>query len=368
MVNVQQFELYRLEVPSGRPFGDCTCWCDTLDIVVVCLETNHGHRGWGFGQTISKGHFTRPAPYIVPMLSLAQMNAEFKGTVWPLLHGRNPFALTVHRPRLFPGYTPMEQAIRTALWDLMAQSMDLPLYQLLGAKPQENRIRAYGSGLDFPLSEEDALAVYRRFADLGLTAIKVKVGHPDPKRDLRRLQVIRETVGEEMEIAIDANEAWTCDEAIERIRFFEKEGVRLSYVEDPLHRDDIEGLVRLNATIEIDVVGHDYLVEPQDLRRLVERKAVNRLRVNGDIDFALVCADIATDLGVPLIYGNSPFELGVHAAVAIRSFERIEFADLGWNRLPNAPIRFEKGDAIAPSQPGMGLEPNPEMLKEFTRP
>ena len=337
-VNIKKFEVYRLEVPSGRRFGDWTCWCETLDIISVNLETNQGHQGWGFGQTVSKGHFTVPAPYIVPMPSLVEMKADFERTVWPILQGRNPFSLILRRPAVFAAYTPMEQAIRTALWDLMAQSMDLPLYQLLGAKPEENRVLAYGSGLDFPLSEEEAVTVYRKFADMGLTAIKVKVGHPDPKRDLRRLQVIRETVGEKMEMAIDANEAWKCDEAIERIRFFQKEGVRLSYVEDPLRRDDVEGLTRLNATIDLDVVGHDYLAEPRELRHLVEQKAVSRVRVNGDIDYAIMCADIANDLGVRLIYGNSPFELGVQAAAAMPAFERIEFSDLGWNRLQR--LRF----------------------------
>ncbi len=367
-IQIKNFEIYRLEVPSGRKFGDCTCWCDQLDIITVCLESNQGHRGWGFGQTISKGHFTRPAPYIVPMPPLAEMRADFDKTFWPLLQGKNPFAVMMRKPPSFPKYTPTEQAVRTALWDLMALEMDLPLYQLLGGRPEQNRILAYGSGLDFPLSEEEAIAVYRSFAKQGFKAIKVKVGHPDPQRDLRRLQVIRETVGEDVEMAIDANEAWNCDEAIERIRFFQKEGVRLSYVEDPLYRDDLEGLVRLNATIDIDVVGHDYLVEPKDLRRLVERKAVSRLRVNGDIDFAIVCADMAADLGVPLIYGNSPFELGVHAAVAFPYFERLEYSELGWNDLPENPLRFESGYAIAPSQPGMGFEPNPEKLKEFSRP
>jgi L-alanine-DL-glutamate epimerase-like enolase superfamily enzyme len=367
-IQIKNYELYRLEVPSGRKFGDCTCWCDQLDIITVRLESNQGHRGWGFGQTISKGHFTRPAPYIVPMPSLVEMRAEFDKTFWPLLKDQNPIAVMQHKPALFPKYTPTEQAIRTALWDLLALEMNLPLYQLLGAKPEQNRVLAYGSGLDFPLSEEEAIAVYRGFVKLGLKAIKVKVGDPDPRRDLRRLQVIRETVGDSMEMAIDANEAWTCDEAIERIRFFQKEGVRLSYVEDPLYRDDLDGLIRFNASIDIDVVGHDYLVEPKDLRRLVEQKAVNRLRVNGDIDFAIICADIAADLRVPLIYGNSPFELGIHAAAAFPYFERIEYSALGWNDLPKHPLRFENGYAIAPSQPGMGFEPDPEKLKEFSRP
>ena len=101
---------------------------------------------------------------------------------------------------------------------------------------------------------------------------------------------------------------------------------------------------------------------------MVERKALSRLRVLPDIDFALACADIATDFGVPLIFGNSPFELSVHAAIALPSVDRLEFSDLGWNLLPRSPIRFENGYAIAPSQPGIGLEPDPEKLKQFSRP
>ena len=265
LVNLRSFELHRLELPAGRRFGDCSCCCETLDIVALSLESNNGHHGWGFGQTISKGVFTRPAPYIVPMPSLTEMRADFERTAWPLLHGRSPFALILHRPALFAAYTVVDQAIRMALWDLMAQSLELPLYQFLGAPPQDNRVRAYGSGLDFPLSEEDAVAIFRRFIDLGFTAIKVKVGAPDPKRDLQRLQAVREAVGAQVEMAIDANEAWT---ATKRSTdwIFRKEGIRLSYVEDPLHRDDLEGMVRLNATIDIDVVGHDYLV---DARRCV---------------------------------------------------------------------------------------------------
>jgi L-alanine-DL-glutamate epimerase-like enolase superfamily enzyme len=203
------------------------------------------------------------------------------------LQGRNPFALILHRPALFAAYTAIDQANRMALWDLMAQSVELPLYQFLGAKPQNNRVRAYGSGLDFPLSEEDAVAVFRRFIEMGFKAIKVKVGHPDPNATYKGCRPCAKAVGEEIEMAIDANEAWTCDEAIQRIRFFEKEGVRLSYVEDPLHRDDVDGMVRLNATIELDVVGHDYLVDPRQVRRLVERKALSRVRVLPDIDFAM---------------------------------------------------------------------------------
>jgi L-alanine-DL-glutamate epimerase-like enolase superfamily enzyme len=366
--HITSFELYRLELPTGRPIGDWTCDYDSLDVLALCLKTDQGHCGWGFGETVSRGRFTRPAHFIRPMPSLAEIRVEFEGAAWPLLQGQNPFSLKLRGPVLFSTYSLMAQAVRMALWDLMAKGVGLPLYQFLGGHPQNNRVRAYGSALDFPLSEEDALTIFRRFVQRGFTAVKVKVGHPDPKRDLRRLQAVREAVGENVEIAIDANEAWTCDQAIQRIQLFEDEGIRLVYVEDPLPHEDVEGLVRLNATIDLDVTGHDYIVDLRDVRHFVARKALGRVRVPGDIDFALACADIAKDFNVPLICGNSLFELSVHAAVAIPSVERLEFSDLAWNMLPGSPVRFEEGYAIAPSQPGLGLEPDPEMLERFSRP
>ena len=79
------------------------------------------------------------------------------------------------------------------------------------------------------------------------------------------------------------------------LQFFTNEGVRLSYVEDPLPREDLDGFARLNATTDIDIVGHDYIVDYRELRRFVERGAFSRLRVIADIDHAIACADIARE-------------------------------------------------------------------------
>jgi L-alanine-DL-glutamate epimerase-like enolase superfamily enzyme len=178
------------------------------------------------------------------------------------------------------------------------------------------------------------MKIFKSFVSRGFTAVKVKVGRPTMEQDLRRLQVVWEAVGEDVEIAIDANEAWTCEEAIQRIQFFEREGLRVAYIEDPLPCTDVDGLAHLNAAIEPDVVGHDYILDPKELRRLMQRKAVSRLRVAADPDLALACADIALDFGVPLILGNSMFEFSVHAAVALPQVDRIEFSDLAWNHVP----------------------------------
>jgi L-alanine-DL-glutamate epimerase-like enolase superfamily enzyme len=312
-VAIISYDLWKVKVPTGRTIGDCTCHYDALDLLVVCLKTDQGLDGWDFGETVSSGVFTRPAPWITPMPSLAHIRSNFDKDLWPALQGKNPFQVKMHRPALFSGYSFVSVALRIALWDLMAQVAELPLYQFLGARADHHRVRAYASGLDFPLSEEEAIGLFKSFVHRGFTAVKVKVGHPDMQRDLRRLQVVREAIGEQVEMSIDANEAWTSEEALKRIQFFQKEGMRLAYVEDPLPRTDLDGFARLNAVIDLDVVGHDYIVDPRELRHFVEQKAFRRLRVLADPDHALACADIATEFEVPLVFGNSMFELSVHA-------------------------------------------------------
>jgi len=367
-VTIISYDLWKVKVPTGRIIGDCTCHYDALDLLVVSLKTDQGLEGWGFGETVSGGEFTKPAPWITPMPSLAQIRRDFQKDIWPALQGKNPFQVKMRRPAFFSGYSFVSLALRIALWDLMAQVAELPLYQFFGARADHHRVRAYASGLDFPLSEEESIGLFKSFVHRGFTTVKVKVGHSDMQRDLRRLQVVREAVGEQVEIAIDANEAWTYEQALERIQFFQKEGLRLAYVEDPLPRTDLDGFIRLNSAIDLDVVGHDYIVDPQELRRFVERKAFSRLRVMADPDHALACADIATEFGVPLVFGNSMFELSVHAAAALPRVDRLEFSDLAWNLFPRSPVRFENGYAIAPSQLGHGLVPHLEMLERYSCP
>jgi L-alanine-DL-glutamate epimerase-like enolase superfamily enzyme len=364
-----RYELWRLEVPTGREFGDCKCRFHTMDFLLLALKTHQGRVGWGFMQTMSRGVFTNSAPWVSPLPSLADLQVDFADQFWPRLQGKNPLVLKIQRPNLFSGYGGMKQAIRLALWDLAAQLAEMPLYQLLGGRPDRNRVRAYASGIDFPLSDEDAGKLFKGFAQRGFTAVKVKVGSPDPARDLRRLQVVRQAVGEQVEIAIDANEAWTLEEAIERIQFFESEGIRLAYVEDPLPRTEIDGFAQLRGSVEPDIVGHDYIVDdPVKVRQFMERNAFDRLRTSTDIDEAQAYAEIATEFGVPIIVGNTVFEIGVHAAVALPQTDRMEFSDVGWNVVPRSTVSIENGYAVAPSDIGHGLDPDPEQLKLYSRP
>jgi L-alanine-DL-glutamate epimerase-like enolase superfamily enzyme len=360
-------QIHRLEIPCGRMIGDCACHYDRFTCLALALTDQDGITGWGYGLVVAGGVYTRTAPWRKSLPGEAELRATFAADYWPWLE-KTSSAIALNRARVrAAAYSPFNSALGQALWDLQARQQNLPLHRFLGGDGQRTRIRAYGSPLDFHLSDAESLAAHKSFRARGFTAVKVKVGHPDAQRDLARLLQVREALGPAVEISVDANEGWTCAEAIERITLFEKHGVRLAYVEDPLPLADVQGFAELARSVPVDLAGHDYATSIAPLRRLLEVGALRRLRVQVGVDHALACAALAEEFGVSLIVGNTLFEAHIHVAAAFPAVERIEFADLAWNRLVAEPVIFNNGYAEVPQRPGHGFEPTPEALVHYHR-
>src|SRR6266542_3227350 len=116
---------------------------------------------------------------------------------------------------------------------------------MLGAERQ--RVPVYASGLDFHLSDHAFQELLGKAAERGFSGFKIKVGHPDVGRDLHRLELLRKATGGRGPVMIDANEAWTAQQAVEAIRLFQKEGHEIFWVEDPVARQDFGGLQMLRG-------------------------------------------------------------------------------------------------------------------------
>ena len=157
--------------------------------------------------------------------------------IWPSLEGQEPAALVhrVRRPRggnIRGASLPFGEGVDQALWDLAAKQLNLPLWKLLGGtKP---RVKAYASGLDYHLSDDDFCALFDHAASIGYTAFKIKVGHPDIERDLHRLDLLVKTVGKPEAIMIDANEGWSPQQIRPPLNIINKAGFDILWIEDPL--------------------------------------------------------------------------------------------------------------------------------------
>ncbi len=355
-MKITEYTLHRLHLPLREPIGDSQVRFVDHWMTVVELHTDEGHSGVGF--QIQQG---------MPTASLADLKTQFEYGVWPSLLGGSPIGLAqrLTRPRggnVGGGY--LTPPVETALWDLIGKQQQQPLYQVLGGNSP--RVSAYGSTLDFHLDDTEFRVKLERCFQQGFTAIKTKVGHPDIAWDLRRLAILKEVMGDDVRIMVDANEAWTVKETLIRLNTYRDAGHEIFWIEDPITRDDYEGYARLCGELSFTRVNTGEYLGYSGKRRLLEHNAVDVLNVHDSISTTRSAAWLAADHGVPVSLGNTILELGVHLAASLPECLCLEFSDLVWNEIAVEPVGFEDGFAIAPNRPGHGIELDRDKLAFYS--
>jgi len=374
---ITSFELHKLRMPVGRAIGDNSCSYERFDVAALALRTSDGLTGWGYGTAMSDGYFERTGWWIRIMPAEAAMRAEFESATMPALRSLNCDEDWLSKGiELDAGFGAVTMALRQALWDLAAKQAKLPLWRWLakkysgisppdGAAPQ---VPAYGSLLDFGVPEEAVAALLHRYLEMGMGAIKVKIGAGDARRDLRRLRLISDAVGPTVQLFADANEVWDSQTCISRLRYFHHYGIRLRYIEDPLPRDDLAGFLALRGHIPCEVGGHDYFERYEQWEDFILKGALDVVRSGQNTAIQCRVARLCAEKRLPIFYGNSIGELNVHAAAALPGTERIEYSHVGWTALFATPVQVVNGFMIPPAGDGFGLDPKPEALREFHHP
>ena len=228
--------------------------------------------------------------------------------------------------------------MQQALWDLFAKSLGMPLSRLLGGTRE--RVRAYASGLCFHLSDEAFSEFFGRANELGYSAFKIKVGHPDIEWDLNRLRLLTKAVRKDALVMVDANEAWSAKEAAVRLDVYRRAGRELLWVEDPIPRDDFVGLKMLrNAAPWTQINSGEYLDLAGKLA-LLDAEGADMLNVHGPVTDVMRVGWIAAHRNIPVTLGNTFLELGVNMAVALPEAQWLEYSFQNYNHLVEQPIEI----------------------------
>jgi L-alanine-DL-glutamate epimerase-like enolase superfamily enzyme len=355
---IADYKLHRLRLELALPIGDSQVKFTVHWLTVLELITEGGLVGVGFDLRQGK-----PTP------ALAELESQFQYNMWPVLRGANPFAeaLRITRPRGGNvGAATLPLAVETATWDLIGKAVNLPLYRLFGGTNPE--VPAYGSTLDFHLTDDEFRTRLGGFKNMGFQGVKIKVGHPDVYWDLKRMAIAREMMGQDVDLMIDANEAWSPKEAIRRSHIYRNEGFRIFWIEDPITREDYAGYAQLRGAIPFTRINTGEYLGFSGKRRLLEAGGVDVLNIHGSIAMSRSAAHLAGDFGIPVALGNTIMEIGVHLAASLPEVLYLEFSDLAWNRLAKDPIKFADGKAIAPDRPGHGIELDRDALAEYSVP
>lgn len=242
-------------------------------------------------------------------------------------------------------------AVDMAAYDLLGKQLGVPVYHLLGLDPARTPQTSYTIGIDTPES------MARKAEGAGQYPIlKVKVGTP---RDQENLEAIR-SVRPDAVIRVDANEAWTPKEAIERIE--ELSVYDLEFVEQPVKAHDLEGLGYVRSAVPLPVIADESCIVPADVPLVAPYvDGINiKLMKCGGIYPALKMIYLARAHHLSIMMGCM-VESSIAITAAAQISPLIDYADLDGHLLinddPYVGIRVQQGKLILPPDPGLGLRP-----------
>ena len=269
----------------------------------------------------------------------------------------------VHRTRNLgrPGIVSMAiSAVDSALWDLKARLLDLPLITLLGAAREA--VQVYGSGGFTSYSNEQLTAQLGGWVEQGIPRIKMKIGR-DAKADRGRVRTARKAIGSDAELFVDANGAYSRKQAISQAEAFAESCV--SWFEEPVSSDDLEGLylVRDRLPGVMEVAAGEYGYDIDYFRRMIGAGAIDVLQAD-----ATRCGGITGFLQVAALCEAHHLPLSAHTAPALHTHVCCSVLPVRHLEYFHDHVRIERmlfDGALEPingelrpdlSRPGIGIE------------
>jgi D-arabinonate dehydratase len=346
--------------PRTRPISNGKHTYTHADLGIVRIETDAGITGIGLGGT-----------GLVGQAAIQQLTHELIGEdpidVERLWHKMWVPKITGRR-----GLTTRAiSAIDIGLWDLRAKVAGLPLYKLLGGF--RDRVPTYiaggyyeeGKGLK-ELQEEMIVSV-----EMGARAVKMKVGAVPIPEDVARVKAVREAVGPDVKLMIDANCAYRAYEAVQLARRVEEFDV--FWFEEPVAPDDYEGHCKVAEASSIPVATGENEYTRYGFRDLIEHKAASILnadaKVLGGVTEFMKVAALAQAYDLDVAPHGSQ-DIHVHLVSAIANGLILEYyrdsVDPMWSRMYRHTLSVnDDGTVSPPNVPGHGAEPNYDALAPF---
>ncbi len=250
----------------GYPQADNSC-------LLLTLKTDEGIEGYAAGVGFldeSKG-----------LMSLLR----------PFVMNRDPFQvedfIRLLRSANFLGYRGF--FVELAMWDIIGKAAGLPVYKLWGG--WRDRIPAYASTGELHEPDKRVEEVLK-LKEMGFKGVKLRVKSDDIAPDVAVVELVREAVGPEMDIMVDANQGWpihgfgpypvwTVKRAIDTSRYYEELGVR--WLEEPLYKHDYEGYARLREATTVPIAGGEFNVDLHEFRDLITNGCLDVLQPDATI-------------------------------------------------------------------------------------
>ena len=348
-----------VNVPLAKPIATAIHHMRSVGCVLVELETDEGITGESYVFTLNG----------VRLKSLYEMVISFAHQV----EGRDPHSVTEIGLAMWDEMNPIGHAgfsiaalsaIDTACWDVIAKAANQPLHQLFGTC--RDRVKTYASGgLWLSQTIDECVQEAEEFIDAGFRAMKLRLGNANLADDIDRVRALREAVGTEVELLVDANQCFDVEHAIALGRALEE--FDLGWFEEPVNYQNLNGHAQIRDSISIPVASGETEYTHKGMRRMLEAGAVDVLmpdlqRVGGFSEFRRAAA-IAADYEIPI-----STHIFTEQSICIAASEQhcISVEHMPWfSPLFNETLEIEDGFLNVPDRLGIGFTFNQSAIEKF---
>ena len=351
---IRSITLSTLRLPLPTPISDAKVFTGRqkpmteVVFLIAEIETEQGFSGHGFSYSKRAGG---PAQYAHAREVAGTAIGEDPNDIAKLYTKLLWAGASVGRSGVA---TQALAAIDIALHDLKAKRAGLPLAKLLGA--HRDSVRAYNtSGGFLNASIQDVLARAAQSIEEGIGGVKIKVGLPDGEEDLGRVRAVREYLGDDIPLMVDANQQWDRTTALRMGRRLEE--FDLTWIEEPLDAYDAEGHADLARALDTPIATGEMLASVAEHERLIAARACDILqpdapRIGGITQF-LRLMTLADQAGLD-VAPHFAMEIHLHLAACYPREAWVEHFD--WlDPLFEERLETRDGRMLVPDRPGLGI-------------
>lgn len=260
--------------------------------------------------------------------------------------------------------TSAKAAIDIAIYDLYSQTLNCPLYKILGGYREQIE-----TDITISVNEVDEMVIDSLDAiSRGYQILKIKLGL-DVKKDFNRISEIRKSIGNDIKIRIDANQGWTVKEAIRIITKMEDMNFNIELVEQPVHYQDIQGMVTVTKHVQTPILADECIFDPIDALKVIQNRAADLINIklmkSGGLYNAIKICTIAEIYGVEcmigcMLEGKISLAAAAHLAAAKSIITKFDLDGLNLcktDSFKGGPL-FKENVITMTNLPGLGFNNN----------
>ena len=354
-MKIESIRFGMLRVPLKTPFKTSLRTVNEIADVVVMIETDTGHVGYG----------SAPATAVITGETHGSIIEAISKVIAPAILERDIADLNRLVRRIQNSIVrnfSAKAAVEIAVYDLFGQLYEAPVYKLLGGG-DERIVTDITISVDYiEKMVEDA----REAVERGFETLKVKVGK-DPALDIERIKAIYTAIEDRALIRLDANQGWTPKQAVSVLRALEESGVRLELVEQPVSGEDIDGMKYVADRVQTPVMADESSFGPREAIELITMRAADiiniKLMKTGGMSNALKIADISDVYGTECMIGcmlESSIGVAAAAHIAAARSSVITKVDLDTPSLGEydpvvSGVQFNNAEIRITDAPGLGI-------------